>query len=67
MFLVGGYLTPLKTYLKNTFTLDEHRSLLVANQNMNVARSDHAIIYFKGCIYAFGGEGLAGEGENFEV
>jgi hypothetical protein len=59
MFLIGGYMAPLKSYIKNTFTLDEHRSLLVALQNMNTARADHALIYFKDCIYAFGGEALS--------
>ena len=69
MYLVGGYMPQIKSYLKNTFTLDEHRSILVALQNMTTARSDHALIYFKGNIYVFGGEGLVqgSKGEALEA
>lgn len=62
MFLLGGYLPAIKSYLSNTFTLDEHRSLLVALQGMNTPRAEFATLYFKGSIYVLGGEGLA-EGE----
>ena len=58
MFLVGGYLPPIKSYLRNTFTLDEHRSILVALQHMKTPRAEHAILYSKGTIYVFGGESL---------
>jgi hypothetical protein len=67
MFLIGGYLPPLKSYIKNTFTLDEHRSLLVALQNMNTGRADHALIYFKDSIYAFGGEAMVKNSESLEI
>lgn len=48
----------LKSFIKNTFTLDEHRSLLVSMQHMGTARADHALLYSKGTIYVFGGETL---------
>ena len=67
MFLVGGYITPLKCYIKNTFTLDEHRSILVSLQHMNVARAEHAMLYSKGVIYVFGGETLVEDSEAMEV
>jgi hypothetical protein len=56
MFLVGGYMPALKSFMRNTFTLDEHRSLLVAMQHMETARADHAMMLAKGIIYVFGGE-----------
>lgn len=63
MFQLGGYLPLIKSYIGNTFTLDEHRSLLVALQSMNTPRAEFATIYFKGNIYVLGGEGLV-EGDN---
>jgi hypothetical protein len=62
MFLLGGYLPTIKSYLSNNFILDEHRSLLVALQSMNTPRAEFATLYFKGNIYVLGGEGLD-EGE----
>jgi hypothetical protein len=67
MFLVGGYITPLKCYIKNTFTLDEHRSILVSLRHMNEARAEHAMLYSKGVIYVFGGEALVEGSEAMEV
>lgn len=56
LYLTGGYLTALKTFIDNTFILDDHRSMLVPLQRMKNSRSDHAIIYQKsGQIFVFGG------------
>ena len=49
----------LKTFIDNTFILDDHRSTLVPLQRMKNSRADHAIIYQKtGHIFVFGGMGF---------
>ena len=55
LYYTGGYYNVMRLFSKNNFIFDEHRSLLVPLQNMNVGRADHAILYFKGSIYVFGG------------
>jgi len=67
MFLIGGFMPSLKCYIKNTFTLDEHRSILVSLSHMNQARADHSMLYFKEKIYVFGGETAVEGSEAMEV
>lgn len=55
MYFTGGYYSLIQHFSKNTFVLDDHRALLVPLNNMKQARSEHAILYFKGKIYVFGG------------
>ena len=55
LYMVGGYLPTIKSFLGNTFTLDEHRSQLVALQSMHRARADHALHIEGDKIYVFGG------------
>ena len=50
----------LNMYSDNTFILDEHRSTMVALSKMTVNRADHALLYFKNHIYAFGGVNQTG-------
>ena len=55
LYITGGYYPVLKLFSQNTFILDENRSIMVALKSMNQPRADHAILYFKGNIYVFGG------------
>jgi hypothetical protein len=55
MYLVGGYVHLIEHFSKNTFVLDEHRSILVPRQTLQQGRCDHAMHYFADKIYAFGG------------
>ncbi len=45
----------LRTFMNNTFILDEHRSTLVALKPMKVSRADHALHIEGGNIYVLGG------------
>ena len=64
LYLIGGYMPLIKSFLKNTFTLDEHRSQLVALQTMDEARADHALMIEGDKIYAFGGMSSVGPGSD---
>ena len=56
LFHVGGYMTGLNLFLKNTFIFDEHRSQLVVKRPMHEERADHAIhMHGSDSIYVFGG------------
>jgi hypothetical protein len=67
LYLTGGYQTLLKTFLDNTFILDDHRSNVVPLSRMKQPRADHAIIYQKsGHIFVFGGMALK-EGSSSKV
>ncbi len=55
MYFTGGYYGLIRHFSKNTFVLDDHRALLVPMNNMKKERSEHAMLYFKGKIYVFGG------------
>ena len=55
LYLTGGYQTILKSFLDNTFILDDHRTVLVPLKRMKFARADHAVLYFKDQMYVFGG------------
>lgn len=56
LYFLGGYYPLIKHFSKNTFILDEHRNQLVPLQLMKQGRSDFATVYFKGNIFAFGGQ-----------
>ena len=45
----------IKSFLQNTFILDEHRSQLVALQLMEQGRADHGLHMHGDKIYALGG------------
>jgi hypothetical protein len=45
----------IKSFLKNTFILDEHRSSLVALQTMEQGRADHGLHMNGDKIYVLGG------------
>ena len=55
LYMTGGYQTTLKTFLDNTFVLDDHRTVMVPLQRMKQSRADHAVLYFKDHMYVFGG------------
>ena len=45
----------LRSFLNNTFILDEHRSNLVGLQPMKTSRADHALLQEGDQIYVLGG------------
>ena len=49
----------LRSFVKNLFILDEHRSQLIPLQLMKEGRADHTLLFFKNCIYAIGGMNYA--------
>ena len=51
----------IEYFCKNTFILDEHRSMLIARNMMLEARADHGLHYHLGKIYAIGGIALTNE------
>lgn len=55
MYLVGGYVPLIEHFSKNTFVLDEHRSILVPRNNLLKARCDFALCYQDDKLYALGG------------
>ena len=58
----------IKSFLKNTFVLDEYRSVLVAMQPMKHARADHVVLQVGEKIYNFGGMAFVqGEGKTNKV
>jgi len=60
-YLFGGYMPQLRSFLNNTFVLDEHRSTLVGLQPMKTSRADHALLLEGDSIYILGGMRFAGE------
>lgn len=57
-YLFGGFLPLIKSFLRNTFVLDEHRSSLVALQLMKQGRADHGLHMHGDKIYVLGGMGF---------
>lgn len=55
LYCLGGYVALLKTFSRSNFILDEYRSQLVGMQMMKRGRADHALLYFRGNIFVFGG------------
>jgi len=53
--MTGGFYSEIDLYLKNTFILDEYRSLMIPLNHMTIARADHVNIFAKGMIYSMGG------------
>ena len=45
----------IRSFLNNTFVLDEHRSTLVGLQPMQDSRADHAALLEGDTIYVLGG------------
>lgn len=55
LLITGGYMPLIDLFCKNTFILEEHRSMLIGRKMMITARADHGLNYHKGRIYAIGG------------
>jgi len=57
----------LRTFLNNTFILDEHRSTLVGLQPMKTSRADHALHLEGDQIYVLGGMRFSADSTNGQV
>jgi hypothetical protein len=55
LYIIGGYVSLMDHFCRNTFLLDEHRSMLIGRKMMTTARADHGLHYHQGKIYAIGG------------
>lgn len=61
--MFGGYDPQAQEFSSESYILDEYRSNFQPLASMFYARADHAVHYFKDCIYVFGGMAFREEAE----
>ena len=61
--MMGGYNPTNETFLKETWILDEDRSIFKPLNDMFNARADHAVHLFRDNLYVFGGMSYREDGK----